>query len=60
LKFLFLYRFSTQFPNTISKASTLRSEKILSQENSKFVNCILHVVKNAIFFTSNAVSLQST
>jgi hypothetical protein len=32
--FVYFYGFSTQFPNTISKASSLNSEKVLSQEDS--------------------------
>jgi hypothetical protein len=36
LDFYSFYGFSTQFLNTISKASTLCSAKFLSQEDSKF------------------------
>jgi hypothetical protein len=39
--------FLIQFPNTIIKALTLRSAKILSQEDSKFIEPILQVVKNS-------------
>ena len=38
LSFYFYCRFSTQFPNTRSKPSSLCSAKILSQEDSKFAN----------------------
>jgi hypothetical protein len=34
---IFFYGFSTQSPNIISKASTLCSAKVVSQEDSKFV-----------------------
>jgi hypothetical protein len=55
--FYFFYGFSTQFPDTISKASTVRSAKVLRQEDSKFVERILQVVKKTFFFTSNAIIL---
>jgi hypothetical protein len=58
MRFLFFYGFSTQIPNTISKASTLHSTKVLNQEDSKFVEPILLVVKKTLFFTSNAIILQ--
>jgi hypothetical protein len=51
--------FSAQFPNTISKASSFYIVKILSQEDSKIADPILKGVKKALFFTSNAVILQS-
>jgi hypothetical protein len=61
--FLFLFpffpKFSTQFPNTISKALSLCSIKVLSQEDSKFADHVLQGVKKALFFTSNAIILQS-
>jgi hypothetical protein len=50
---------STQFPNTISKTSSLCSAKVLSQEDSKFAHLVLHGIKKVIFFTSNATILQS-
>jgi hypothetical protein len=55
----FLGRFSTQFPNATSKASSLCSAKVLSQEDSKFVDHVLHGVKKALFFTSNTIFLQT-
>jgi hypothetical protein len=33
--------FSTQFPNTTSKASSLCSTKVLSQEDSKSIGLVL-------------------
>jgi hypothetical protein len=48
--------FSTQFPKTISKTSTLCS--VLSQEDSKFAELILQDVKRALLFTSNTIILQ--
>jgi hypothetical protein len=57
--FFFFCGFSAQFPNTISKASSLYSEKVLSQEDSKFVDHVLHSVKKTLFFTSNTVIFQS-
>jgi hypothetical protein len=45
--FLFFCGFSTQFPYTISKASSLWSAKVLSQEDSKFTDLVLLDVKNA-------------
>jgi hypothetical protein len=57
--FIYFYGFSTQFPNIISKASRLCSEIFLGQVDSKFVDPILQGVKNAFFFTSNAIILQS-
>jgi hypothetical protein len=56
--FIFIGGFSTQFPNIISKASSLCSAKILSQEDSKFPGLVLQGVKEALFFTSNAIILQ--
>jgi hypothetical protein len=50
--------FSTQFPYTILETSTLCSTKVLSQEDSKFVDPILQGTKNIIFFTSKAIILQ--
>jgi hypothetical protein len=41
LDFNFFIGFSTQFPNTISKASTLCSANFLSQEDLKFADSIL-------------------
>jgi hypothetical protein len=55
----FFSRISAQFANTISKASNLCSAKFLSQENSKCDDPIVHGVKEALFFTSNAIILQS-
>jgi hypothetical protein len=49
LRFYFLCGYSTQFPNTISKASSMCSAKILSQKDLKFADPILHVVKKALF-----------
>jgi hypothetical protein len=46
----------TQFPNTISKASSLCSTKVLSHED---LDPVLQGVKKALFFTSNVVILQS-
>jgi hypothetical protein len=57
--FLFLFRFSIQFPNITLIASTLCIEKKLSKEDSKFVDPILQGVKEALFFISNATILQS-
>jgi hypothetical protein len=51
----FFHGFSTQFPNTISKASSLRSAKVSSQEDSKFDDLVLHGVRKALFFISNAI-----
>jgi hypothetical protein len=45
LGFLSFNEFSTQFPNTISKASTLCRAKLLSQEDSKFVETTLQGVR---------------
>jgi hypothetical protein len=59
LDFPFLYGFLIQFPNIISKALTFYGSKVLSQEDSKFVEPILHVVKKAPFFTPNTIVLQS-
>jgi hypothetical protein len=59
LGFSLFYGFSTQFPNIISKASTLCSAKVLSQEDSKIVDLVLQGVKKTLFFTSNAIILQS-
>jgi hypothetical protein len=59
LDFYFFCGFSTQFSNTISKASTLRSAKVLNQEHSKFADLVLHGVKKTLFFTSNIGILQS-
>jgi hypothetical protein len=58
LDFYFFRGFSTQFPNTISKASSIYSAKVLSQEDSKFVDRVLQGAKNALFLTSNAIILQ--
>jgi hypothetical protein len=58
LGFYFFGGFSIQFPNIISKASALCSTKVLSQEDSKFVDPILQGEKKALFFTSNAIILQ--
>jgi hypothetical protein len=55
LGFLFIFGFSIQFLNTISKASSLCSTKALNQEDSKLVD---HGVKKALFFTPNAIILQ--
>jgi hypothetical protein len=44
--FIFIFGFSTQFFNTILKASPLCSAKVLNQEHSKFANPILHGVNN--------------
>jgi hypothetical protein len=49
MEFLFFNGFSTQFPNMISKALTLYSTKVSSQENSKFVEPILEVVNEKFF-----------
>jgi hypothetical protein len=57
--FIFLCGYSTQFPNTISKASSLYSAKVLSQEDSKFADPVLCGVKKALFFTSSIIILQS-
>jgi hypothetical protein len=53
---LLFYGFVTPFPNIISKISTLYSTKVLS---SKSVDPILQGTKNAHFFTSNAIILQT-
>jgi hypothetical protein len=57
--FMNFYEFPTQFPNTISKASTLCSAKDLSQEDSKITHHVLQGVKKAPFHTLNAIILQS-
>jgi hypothetical protein len=49
----------TQSPNIISKASTLLSTKVVSQEDSKFANPILQGVKKLFFITSNTIILRS-
>jgi hypothetical protein len=59
LGFYFFGGFSTQFPNTISKASSLCSAKVLSQEDSKFADLVLQRIKEVLFFSSNAIILQS-
>jgi hypothetical protein len=41
LGFYFSCEFSTQFSNTISKASSLCSTKLFSQEDSKFADHVL-------------------
>jgi hypothetical protein len=51
--------FSTQFLHTITKTLTLSSTKALSQEDSKFVDLVLHGAKTVLFFTSNIIILQS-
>jgi hypothetical protein len=56
--FIYFCEFSTQFSNTISKASSLCSAKVLSQEDSKFADLVLQGVKKSLFFTSNAIILQ--
>jgi hypothetical protein len=58
MDYIFFNGFSTQFPNTISKASTLRSAKVLSQEDSKFVEHIFQVVRETLFFSSNDIILH--
>jgi hypothetical protein len=45
LDFYFLCGFLTQSLNIISKASTLCSTKVLSQEGSKFVDLFCKVLK---------------
>jgi hypothetical protein len=45
LDFYFFCKFSTQFPNKISKASTLYSAKVLSQEHSKYYDLGLDGIK---------------
>jgi hypothetical protein len=50
--------FSIQFSKVESKASSLCSIKVLSQEDSKFADHALHGVKKALFFTSNTIILQ--
>jgi hypothetical protein len=57
LGFYFFGGFSTQYRNTISKSSSLYSAKILSQEDSKFADPVLHGVKKALFFTSKTTIL---
>jgi hypothetical protein len=57
--FVFFGGFSTQFSNTISRASSLCSAKVLSHEELKFVDLVLQGVKKALLFTSNAIILQS-
>jgi hypothetical protein len=47
IELLFFYGFSTQFPKTISKASTLHSTKVLSQENSKLLKLFGGCKKNS-------------
>jgi hypothetical protein len=49
MELLFSYGFSIQFPNTISKALTFPSTKVLNQEDSKFVEPFLQVVKKISF-----------
>jgi hypothetical protein len=59
LGFNLFYGFSTQYVSIISKASTLCSATVLSQEDPKFVDCILQGVKKGFFFISYAIILQS-
>jgi hypothetical protein len=59
MDFYIFYAFSTKSPNTISKALSLCGTKVLSQEDSKFVDHVLQCVKKALFFTSNSIILQS-
>jgi hypothetical protein len=47
LKFYFFGGFLTQFSQKISKASTLCSIEVLSQEDSKFFDLDLHNVKRS-------------
>jgi hypothetical protein len=47
--FYLFYGFSTQFPNTISKDSTLCGTKVLIQENSKFADPIFTCCKKSSF-----------
>ena len=58
MEFLFFNGFSAQFPNMISKALILCSTKVLSQENSEFVEPILEVVNKKFFLHFNAIILQ--
>jgi hypothetical protein len=57
--FIFFCRFSIQFLNTISKASSFCGANVLSQEYSKFVDLVLQGVEKTLLFTSNAIILQS-
>jgi hypothetical protein len=57
--FYYFCRFSTQFPYTISKASSLCCAIVLSQEDSKLADLVLHGVKKTLFLISNAKILQS-
>jgi hypothetical protein len=58
--FLFIfYGFSTQFPNTISKALSLCCTKVLIEEDSMFANHALHGVKKTLFCTANIIIFQS-
>jgi hypothetical protein len=59
LGFYYFCRFSTQFPNTISKASSLCCAIVLSQEDSKFADLILNGVKKTLFLISVTKILQS-
>jgi hypothetical protein len=45
----FYFFCSTQFPNTISKASNLCSAKVLSQEDSKFADPVFRGCKKSPF-----------
>jgi hypothetical protein len=56
---IFLNGFSTEFSRIILKTSTLWSAKGLSQEDSKSTNPLLQETKKNIFFTTNAIVLQS-
>jgi hypothetical protein len=56
--FIFFGGFSTQFLNKISKASSLCSAKVLSQEDSKFDDPVLQGIKRSLFFTSNPIILN--
>jgi hypothetical protein len=47
LFYFLIYGFSTQFPNIISKASTLCSAKLLGEEDPKFVDHVLQGVKKS-------------
>jgi hypothetical protein len=57
--FFIFFGFSIQFPNPISKVSSLCSAKDLSYEDLKFVDPVFQGIRKALIFTSNAIILQS-
>jgi hypothetical protein len=59
MKIIFLVDFQLNFLTQYQKPQVLCNAKVLSQEDLKFTDLVLQGVKNPLFFTSNAIILQS-